>query len=187
MPVQISRRLLSVEDYHRMVEAGILTADDKVELIKGEIIEMSPIGSKHAACVNRLTRILVKATQDDKVVSVQNPISLPPNSEPEPDLVLLKSRSDNYDDSHPNPEDVLLLIEVSASTLEIDQQIKLPLYAEAGIPVVWIVNLNNDEIIQYQNPYQEQYLEAKIYPLGSQIPLPTVNQKISVDEVFGKK
>lgn len=185
MPVQISRRLLSVEDYHRMVEAGILTADDKVELIKGEIIEMSPIGSKHAACVNRLTKILVQGSQEDEMISVQNPITLPPNSEPEPDLVWLKSRPDNYNDSHPSSEDIILLIEVSATTLDFDRQIKLPLYAEAKIPVVWIVNLNNNEIIEYQQPYEKQYLAVKIYPIGSEIGLSNLEQPISINKVLG--
>lgn len=186
MPVQISRRLLSVEDYHRMVEAGILTADDKVELIKGEIIEMSPIGSKHAACVNRLNKLLIIASSDDKIVSVQNPVSLPPHSEPQPDIALLSARSDNYEDQHPLPEDVILLIEVSATTLEIDQQIKLPLYAEANIPVVWIVNLNANELIEYRQPYKKQYLEVKIFPLGSEIEFLSLGKTISINDVFGR-
>lgn len=175
---------MSVEDYHRMLEAGILTEDDKVELIKGEIIEMSPIGSKHAACVNRLTKILIQGSEEE-IVSGQNPVTIPPNSEPEPDLVWLKPRADHYIDAHPAADDIILLIEVSLTTLVIDQQIKLPLYAEAKIPIVWIVNLNDNEIIEYRNPYEKQYLAATIHPAGSEIMLPHSEKIISVDKILG--
>jgi len=132
MPV--SRWKFTVDEYARMAEAGILGEDDRVELLEGEIVEMAPIGPPHAGCVNRLTRLLTSRLGDRAVVGVQNPIRLGSLSEPQPDLTLLRPRRDLYSEGHPEADDVLLVVEVASSTSAFDRQVKMPLYAQAGIP-----------------------------------------------------
>ena len=141
----------SVDDYERMVDTGILTENDRVELIRGEILEKMVIGDPHCACVNRLTRMFVRLTGDDAVVSVQNPIRLA-DSEPEPDVAVLRPRADFYAAGKPEPADILLLIEVSDTSLELDRTVKGPLYAEAGIREYWIVNLEDDCVEIHRDP-----------------------------------
>ncbi len=136
---EVTRRRFTVHDYHRMGEAGILHEDDRVELIEGELVEMAAIGTRHLTCVNGLTRMLVRGVGDEAIVSVQNPVRLDEHSEPQPDLTVLRMR--DYRESLPVPEDVLLLIEVSDTTLAYDRGVKLPLYARSGIREVWIVDL----------------------------------------------
>ena len=136
MAVRILRRAFDVHEYHRMAEAGILDEDDRVELIEGEIVQMSPIGSRHQGCVNRLARLLFEFAGRDYVVHIQGPVRLNERSEPQPDLALLKLRPDFYSERHPTPDDVLLLIEVSETSADYDREVKLPLYAGAGIAEV---------------------------------------------------
>lgn len=152
-------RRFTVSEYHRMAEAGILGEDDPVELIDGQIYVMSPIGSQHAACVRRLTRLFILAVRDQADVSVQNPILLAPDSEPEPDVALLTPRDDAYAARHPRPDEVMLIVEVSGSSLEFDQSTKLPLYAQAGIPEVWIAALQADQLHIYREPTASGYAE----------------------------
>ncbi len=152
---QVTRRLFTVHDYHRMGEAGILHEDDRVELIEGEIVEMAAIGTQHFSCVNRLTRLLVRSVGDDAIVSVQNPVRLNENTEPQPDFAVLRTRS--YAESLPGPEDVLFLIEVSDTTLAYDRNVKLPLYARAGIPEVWIVDLAGGIVERHTDPSGDAY------------------------------
>ena len=152
MSVEIAKRLFNVQEYERMVETGILSEDDRVELIGGEILEMSPIGSRHAACVKRLNKLLAARVGASAILSVQDPVVLDDLSEPEPDVVLLRPSPDFYEQGHPRPSDVLLLIEVSDTTLKFDRQIKMPLYARAGIEELWVVNLQDDEVEVYAQP-----------------------------------
>src|SRR5215204_7706797 len=133
-----------------MGEAGILHEDDRVELIEGEIVEMAAIGTRHFSCVNRLTRMLVMGVGDAAVVSVQNPVRLNEHTEPQPDITVIRPR--DYTESLPLPEDVLLLIEVSDTTLVYDRKVKLPLYARAGIREVWIVDLAGEVIERHTGP-----------------------------------
>ena len=133
MPVQVERRTFNVEEYHRMLDAGIITEDDRVELIEGEILMMSPIGSWHAACVNRLDALLHRLFGESVIISVQNPIRLSDFSEPQPDLAVLRARQDYYAQTHPTSNDILLLIEVADQSLEFDRDVKVPLYAKAAI------------------------------------------------------
>lgn len=127
---------IAVADYHRMGETGILGEDERVELIDGEIFEMPLIGSPHGGRINQLNRLLTKAVGESAIVSIQNPFVLDDRSEPEPDLALPRPRTDFYTASHPCASDVLLLIEVTDSSLQIDRDIKVPLYARHGIPEV---------------------------------------------------
>jgi Uma2 family endonuclease len=150
------RRLLTVHEYHRMGEAGILTEDDRVELIEGELVAMAPIGSEHIAATNSLNRLLVLAVGDRGIVSVGNPVRLTQRSEPQPDFAVLKPRS-NYRTMLPRPEDTMLAVEVANTSLDYDRNVKLALYARSGIPEVWIVNLAAQEVEVYQSPIADSY------------------------------
>lgn len=149
---KLQRHRFDVAEYHRMAETGILSEGDRVELVDGEVAEMSPIGSAHQAVVDRLTRMLVAFAASDYVARVQGPVRLDEHNEPQPDLALLKFREDFYEREHPGSEDALLLIEVSESSLEYDQSVKLPLYAGFGIPEVWIVDLAAGEVESHSGP-----------------------------------
>lgn len=155
------RHRLDVTDYYRMAEAGILGEDDRCELIEGEIIDMAPIGSDHAATVARLNRLLTRALGDQVIVTVQNPIRLNRRNEPQPDLALLRYREDFYRDAHPSPEDVLLIIEVADSSARYDREIKLPLYARHGIPEVWIIDLRQRRVDIHRQPDKAAYRETR--------------------------
>src|SRR5262245_26426004 len=146
MQIEVARKRFTVDDYYRMAEAGILKHTDRVELIEGEIVEMSPIGARHAMAVNRLNMIFARGLGDKIVVGVRNAAHMDRYNEPQPDIVLIRPREGFYGTSHPNPEDVVLLIEVSETTLRFDRTVKLPIYARNGIREVWIVDLKNDVI-----------------------------------------
>ncbi|MEJ7765093.1 MAG: Uma2 family endonuclease [Acidimicrobiales bacterium] len=141
MSVEPVRHLFTVEKYERMGEAGLFDERSRVELLGGEIIEMSPIGRGHAACVNRLTAVLTATLGDRFVVAVQNPLRLDDLSETQPDVVVLKPREDFYAAFHPRPEDTLLVIEVAETSLAWDRGTKRTRYAAAGVVEVWIVDL----------------------------------------------
>lgn len=155
--VQVNRRRFTVDDYHRMAAAGILTEDDRVELVDGEIVQMSPIGSRHAACVNRLNRILNRRIGDIGVVSVQNPVGIDAYGEPQPDLAVLRPREDYYDRELPTPADVLLLVEVADTSLEYDRNAKLPLYARSQVPEALLVDLTGQIIERHTDPTEGGY------------------------------
>ena len=181
---QVTRRRFTVHDYHRMGEAGILHEDDRVELIEGEIVEMAAIGTGHFSCVNRLTRLLVMSVGDEAIVSVQNPVRLNEHTEPQPDLAVIRPR--DYVESLPVPEDVLLLIEVSDTTLAYDRGVKLPLYARAGIGEVWIVDLPAEIIERYIGPSADGYRRVDQARRGQRLAsteLPGLTP--SVDAVLG--
>jgi Uma2 family endonuclease len=150
------RRLLTVDEYHRMGEVGILTEDDRVELIEGELVAMAPIGSEHISATNALNRLLVLAVGDRGIVSVGNPVRLTRHSEPQPDFSVLKPR-DGYRKTLPRPEDTMLAVEVANTSLDYDRKVKLALYARSGIPEVWIVDLTADAVEVYQSPVGDVY------------------------------
>jgi Uma2 family endonuclease len=150
------RRLLKVDEYHRMGEAGILAEDDRVELIEGERIAMAPIDSRHAAATNALTRLLVLAVGDHGIVSVANPVRLTRHSEPQPDFAVLKRRDDDRR-TLPRPKDTMLAVEVANTSLDYDRTVKLALYARNGISEIWIVNLAAEEVEVYQSPGADTY------------------------------
>lgn len=180
-------RRFTVSEYHRMAEAGILGEDDRVELINGRIYVMSPIGSQHAACVRRLTRLFILAARDQAEVSVQNPILLTPDSEPEPDVTLLTPRDDAYAARHPRPEEVMLIVEVSGSTLEFDRKQKIPLYAQAGIQEVWIVALDEDRVHVYRQPETDRYAEHTTADRGKSLTVQALPdaEPFAVEEILG--
>ncbi len=185
MVANIEKRLLTVAEYHKMVEVGILDPDDRVELIKGEIIKMSPLSSLHTSHVKRITSLMYQLLSNRVTISVQDPITIEDHSEPEPDIALLTFSEDFYAERHPGPEDVLLLIEVADSTLAKDQRLKLPLYAEAGIVEYWIVNLVDHKLEVYTNPEDNTYTSTSIYSPGDQITLKNLDITIAVKELLG--
>jgi Uma2 family endonuclease len=166
MAVQILRKKFTVSQYHQMIEAGILTDRDRVELIKGEIIEMSPVGRRHAACVDRLTELFVLRLAAKAIVRTQNPIRLSDDSEPQPDLALLRRRDDFYEMGHPKPEDIFLVIEVSDTTAEFDREIKIPTYAEEGITEAWLINLNAQLVEVFQQLTSDGYQRVQQFQYG---------------------
>jgi Uma2 family endonuclease len=156
------KHLISVDEYYRMAEVGLLAPDARVELIEGEIIDMPPIGIDHAGVVSLLTHLFVRAVDTLAVVQPQGGVRLDLRSEPQPDLAVLAPREDFYRHKHPAPEDVLLLIEVSDSSLRYDLDVKAPLYARHGVPELWIVDLQHDELHVFRAPQGGKYQEHRI-------------------------
>jgi Uma2 family endonuclease len=154
-----------------MGKAGILHEDDRVELIEGELIEMAAIGSYHFTTVNKLNRGFSAQAANAFIVSVQNPVRLSRYSEPQPDVVLLRPRSDEYADGLPGPEDVLLIVEVSDSTVATDRRVKLPLYAAAGIPEAWLVNIPRRSVEVHREPLDRRYQQVTVFRKGSRVSL----------------
>ena len=186
MSRQLAKRLISVAEYERMGEAGILNPADRLELLEGEIYEMSPIGSPHAACVDTLAYILHGLARRRYMVRVQNPVRLNDFSEPQPDVALVRWRDDFYRRAHPTPADVLLVIEVADSTVETDRSVKLPLYAGAGVPEVWIVNLPGEAVEIYAGPQGTAYQTTRSHGRGEAAQSPTIAAlSVNVSEVLG--
>ena len=145
----------TIDEYNRLAELGFFHEDDRVELIKGEIIPMAAKGTLHSTFSRRLIRELSKLITNQATLQSQDPIIIPPNSEPEPDIAILKNKDDDYLDYHPIAQDVLLLIEIADSSLKYDQENKLPLYSEAGILYNWIFNLIEKFLETYSEPFQD--------------------------------
>lgn len=186
MSVQFERRYFNVDEYYRMEAAGIFSEDDRIELIEGEVIRMSPIGSRHASCVGKLTRLLSRQLKDDFIVWIQNPIRINDYSEPQPDAALLRPRDDFYAAGHPTPSDVLLIIEVADSSIEYDRVVKVPLYAGAGIPEIWLVDLTTDTIEIYAQPISGSYRISRLAARGeflASLSMPAL--RLAVEEILG--
>ncbi len=186
-PRSYALRKFTVEEYHKLAEVGILREDDRVELIEGEIVVNSPIGSHHAACVDRLNRWFSQRVGDRAIVRVQNPIRLSEHSEPQPDLALLKPRPDFYANEHPKPEDVLLIVEVAETSLEYDREVKLPLYAEHGIPEVWLVDVTRRRVEILKKPQEERYTSARALTKADEALAPEAlpELRLTLKELFG--
>ncbi|WRH67894.1 MAG: Uma2 family endonuclease [Planktothrix sp. GU0601_MAG3] len=167
----------TIEDYHRLTELGFFKKEDKIELIRGEIIEMAAKGTSHSVCETRLERELYKLIGERATLRGQQPIILSSYSEPEPDRVIVKNREDDYLKGHPHTEDILLLIEISDSSLDYDQTTKLSVYAENNITNYWIFNLVDFCLEYYSEPYQKLqgefgYLRKLIYLPSQSVTLP---------------
>lgn len=161
-----ARRRFTVDEYYRMAEAGILGPDERVELLDGEIIEMAAIGTRHATCVRLLDGWFQKNLAGRAIVSCQMPVRLSSRAEPEPDIALLRPRPDQYGSGHPGPGDVLLMIEVADTSLGYDHDRKLPRYAEAGIPEVWLADLTHDQVLVHSDPAGGRYQTARVARRG---------------------
>lgn len=180
MTTVMTRRLFTVGEYHRMGEAGILGEDDRVELIEGEIVEMTPIGARHAHSVSVLSNLLSQQLARRFIVNSQNPVRLSERSEPQPDLSVLRWRDDFYLQQLPTPADVVLVAEVGDSSVAFDRAIKLPIYARAGIGEVWIVDLPAGVIDVHLEPSAAGYGHIRIYRPG-QVLSATVVDGIALD------
>lgn len=157
----LTRHRLTVSDYYRMGEVGILRPDARVELIEGEIIDMAPIGSRHSGTVERVAAVLRRAVGERAMVRSQQPVALDEHSEPEPDIAVVLPRDDYYTSAHPKPSDVLLVIEVAETSLSYDREIKIPLYARHGIVETWIVDLEGRRVLRYRSPRSGVYVHKE--------------------------
>lgn len=186
MALELKRYRFTTAEYDRLGQAGVLGEDDRVELIEGEILEMSPIGRIHASRVDRLNRVFNRGVGDAAIIRIQNPIVLGDHSEPEPDLALLRPRADFYAEQHPTEEDVLLVIEVADSSVEYDRQIKAPLYARNGIPEFWLLDLGRDHLVVYRDPTGDGYATTRVVRRGEAIsPLAFPHLVIPVADILG--
>ena len=184
--VDVPRRRFTIDEYHRMGEVGVLTEDDRVELLGGEIVQMSPIGSPHAGCVARLTELFGRRLRSRAIVWVQNPIVLDRFSEPQPDVSLLAPRRDFYARAHPRPRDVLLAVEVVDANRGYDRTLKLPLYARAELREVWLVDLAANAVEVSTRPALRGYREQRRFGRGQVIvPLAFPRLRIRVGEILG--
>jgi Uma2 family endonuclease len=186
MAVSLTRRRFTVSEYDRMAKAGILTEDDRVELIDGEIVEMAPIGERHAGTVNRTNNLFGRSFGDQAITAVQNPVRLSDHSEPQPDVALLRRRPDFYRSAHPTPADVLLLVEVAESSAAADRQVKIPLYARSGIPEVWLVDPDQATIAAYREPSASGYGTVLMVRRGEQLaPLAFPDRPVAAADILG--
>ena len=164
-------RKFTVAEYYRMGEAGIFRPEERVELIEGAVVVMAPIGIRHAGSVMRYIQVFSRLAGDRFTVQIQNPIHLDDSTEPQPDVMLLRPRDDDYFDSHPGPEDVLLVIEVSDTSLDYDRGVKAHLYGRFNIPETLVLNLPGDCIEGFTRPGPEGYAQHNIYRRGDTITL----------------
>ena len=185
MPLEIAKKLWTVNEVLRMQETGILTPDNRLELICGELIEMSPSGNRHRIVVNCINKLLNKLIGEAYTIWVQTPITLNELSAPEPDIALLKWKGDFYSPQPPGPEDILLIIEVADSSLSFDRTIKASLYAEFGIPEYWILNLQEPCLEQYQLPGKDGYARITRVSIEEKLELPGLGQEIIVGQLLG--
>jgi Uma2 family endonuclease len=185
MTIEAQRHRFTVDDYHRLGELGFFDPEIRTELLEGEIIDMATVREPHAECVDLLAARFIRALDPTVRVRVQNPVRLSRLSEPLPDLVLARARPGGFVRSHPEPDEILLLIEVADTSYAKDRELKLPLYATAGIPEVWIVNLLERRIEVYRRPAGSQYTEMQFVGEGETVTpaaLPTV--VVAVDAVM---
>lgn len=186
MAVRLLPGPFTVDAYHRLAELGILDEDDRVELLDGQIVEMTPIGGAHAACVIRLNNLLARRSGPDANVSMQNPVALAERWEPQPDIAVLRRPGGLAGAWLPSPPDILLVIEVADTSLERDRDLKIPRYAAAGIPEAWLVDLVGDAITACRQPGPDGYREIVTVTRGQTLrPLLLPGVAIAVDEILG--
>ena len=184
--VEVQRRTWTVREYHRMIEVGLLGEDDRVELLGGEIIAKMPIGSRHAATVTRIDRQTTLWAGERYLVRAQHPVTLDDASEPEPDVALVAWRDDFYAAAHPGPADVALLVEVADSSLLLDRRLKLPLYAAAGVPESWLVDLVDELVEVHSGVSPDGYATIDVARRGAQVRSVTIPDLVlDVDAILG--
>lgn len=187
MPTEIIKKRFTVDEYYRMAEAGILQPQDRVELIDGEIIQMSPIGHRHWVRVSRTSAMFFTAFGNKAVLSTQSPLRLNEWTEPQPDLIVFKPRSDFYAAKVPTPHDVLFLMEIADTSLIYDRNIKIPLFAAAGIPEVWIEDAKRDVLYVYRNPRGVSYAAVIELRRGDSVsPIAFPDIQFAINELFGE-
>jgi len=182
----VHRRLFTADEYHRLGEAGILREDDRVELVDGDIVEMTPIGARHAACVDRLNVVLQRCLGDSAIVRVQGPVRLNQISEPQPDITVLKPRRDFYAGTHPCGDDILLAIEVADTSLKFDREVKGSLYARSAIAEFWLVDVVHESVEVFRQPGVDRYLFSRISQRRERLPIAALPDiSLSVDDILG--
>jgi Uma2 family endonuclease len=186
MALRVTRRRFTADQYHQMAEAGILLEDDRVELIGGEIIEMSPIGRHHASILNRLNELFVHVFGDVALVSVQNPVRLSDDTEPQPDLTLVRRRSDFYDSGLPGPEDILLVVEVADTWVPYDRRLKIPLYGRSGIAESWLIDVNRRTVTIYRDAGAGGYATSRVVRRGEHLaPAAFPDRLLAIADMLG--
>jgi Uma2 family endonuclease len=186
MPVEVIKRRFTADDYQRMGQTGILSSQDRVELIDGEVVAMSPIGPRHSACIDRATRMLVLLLRENAIVRIQSSVRLDRYNEPEPDLVLLRPRADFYASRLPGPADILLIIEVAESSMDYDREVKAPLYAGSAVPEYWVVDLNTNQLLCHADPADGAYRALRYYRPGESVaPAQLPGLVIAVGDLLG--
>jgi Uma2 family endonuclease len=186
MRIEATKKLFTVDDYYKMADAGILSEHDRMELIEGEIIVISPMGPHHAAIVARVNHLLLALFREKAHLRPQLPLRLNDFNEPQPDIVLLKPRRDFYSSKHPGPADVFLVMEISDSSLKYDRDVKLPVYAAARVPEVWIADLPNDTLLVYRDPSGKGYKTFLSFGRGDELScLKFPDVKLAVNDILG--
>ncbi|MBI2403524.1 MAG: Uma2 family endonuclease [Gemmatimonadetes bacterium] len=186
MVMPLTRHRFTVDEYQRMGAAGVFREDDRVELIDGQVVQMTPIGPEHGGCVKDLARLFYLAAGDQVILGIQDPLVLGPYAAPQPDIAVLRPRREGYRTAHPGPADVLLVIEVADTSVRYDRQTKIPLYAAAGIPEAWLVDLPARRIRVYREPGPDGYNSVRTFGPGDTLTplhLPTVT--LRVNDILG--
>jgi len=185
MVAEPKERRITLDEWERMIEAGIFNEDERIELLDGRIVCMAPIGLRHVACVGDTVEWFLIRLHGRAIVQGQSPVAIPPRGEPEPDVLILRYRADRYRRRRPQPDDVLLIIEVADSSLAIDRLQKLPMYAAAGIPETWIFDLNGDRILVHREPRDGVYASVTVVERGGSVsPSAFPDLVLTLDEVF---
>lgn len=182
-----TRKLFTVEEYYKMAEAGIFRDARRTELINGEIIEMTSMGARHAAAISRANALFNRLFGDKALLRPQLPAALNEFNEPEPDIALVRPRKDSYSAAHPGPSDVFLFMEISDTSLKYDRDVKLPIYAEAGIPEVWILDLTAESLLVYRDPARKSYKSSLRFARGESVScLGFAEISIKVEDLLGQ-
>lgn len=186
MGMRLTHHRFTVDEYQRMGEAGVFHEDDRVELIAGRIVEMTPIGPRHAGCVKELARLIYHAAGDAVLLGIQDPVVLESDAAPQPDIAVIRPRPQGYRTRHPGPPDLMLVIEVAETSVEYDREVKIPLYARVGIPEAWLVNLPADTIAVHREPGPEGYASVRTVRRGETLtPLALPEITLRVDDILG--
>lgn len=185
MTPQLKQRLISVADYAKMTASGILAEHERIELIDGKIFQMSPIDPQHALIINRIAKLLFTHLDENQAdISIQNPIQIPQFSQPEPDIALIKTEQNRNTEQHPQPSDVFLIIEVANTSYKVEKEIKLPLYAKAGIPEYWIVRTDKQEIETYHSPSENDYEAKELIRPEDTLTIQSLHIQLPASKVF---
>ena len=188
MPVALRTRRFTADEYQRMGQVGILSEDDRVELIDGEILAMSPIGTRHSSTVDRATTVFVARAGERAIVRIQGAARLNLYTEPQPDVLLLRPRDDFYSSAHPGPSDILLVVEVADSSLAYDRDVKLRVYARSGVPEYWLIDLNDSVLSRYTSPQGESYRHVEHLDSRARIsPALLPDCEIGIAELIGRE
>jgi len=186
MAIQVTPRRFTAAEYRQMIKAGVFGRDERLELIDGEIVQMSPIGDRHAACVRRLIALLSQLFAAQAIVDAQNPIMVDTAYVPQPDVTVLRPRADYYATQTPTAADCLLVIEVADTSAEFDRQIKAPRYARGGVAELWLVDLERDVVVAYRDPAGDAYQHLQVFRRDDTITSATLQGPgVSVRAILG--